>query len=433
MGDVIWRKWNKADRTLLAAVALFLFSLCLTLQYPGNFLAKGFLFCAEAALVGGIADWFAVTALFRKPLGFPYHTAILPRRRDAFIKASVTMVQKEFFSRRKIIHHIEKLHLLPMLMGWLHEPETRRRMLEGLLGYVRDFLMQRNRREQADVLAEKIRESFLGASPEEVFAQFGRWMRESGRDREILHHVALYVRAWLEKPETRRSLLGILEQYERECTKSTWELLMAGIAEALDFVNLEEAAGLMQQQLLRLVDELAQVGSPLQEEMLELFYEKAGELKNDREFTGLIAGVKEELVRELPLAEAVSRTMDSIGKGVGTETMPMEMGNLPALRGRLMDLLCEEYVRCLGMVHTDAHLRYVIEHFLYDIVVRSALHAQNMVGDIVREVLRRLTDEQLNHLVYDKVEPDLLWIRMNGSIVGSGIGLVLFVLLSLAQ
>ena len=42
-----------------------------------------------------------------------------------------------------------------------------------------------------------------------------------------------------------------------------------------------------------------------------------------------------------------------------------------------------------------------------------------------------LTDEQLNHLVYDKVEPDLLWIRMNGSIVGAGIGLVLYGLLQL--
>ena len=44
-------------------------------------------------------------------------------------------------------------------------------------------------------------------------------------------------------------------------------------------------------------------------------------------------------------------------------------------------------------------------------------------------MLSRLTDDQLNHLVYDKVEPDLLWIRMNGSIVGSIIGLVLFAIL----
>ena len=46
-------------------------------------------------------------------------------------------------------------------------------------------------------------------------------------------------------------------------------------------------------------------------------------------------------------------------------------------------------------------------------------------------MLERLTDEQLNHLVYDKVEPDLLWIRMNGSIVGSGIGLLIFIALQI--
>ena len=110
------KSWNKADRVLFLAFLVFLLALFVHLQLPHSVFAAGFLFCAEAALVGGIADWFAVTALFRKPLGFPYHTAILPRRRQSFIKASVTMVQKEFFSRRKVFRHLERLHLMPMLM-----------------------------------------------------------------------------------------------------------------------------------------------------------------------------------------------------------------------------------------------------------------------------------------------------------------------------
>ena len=426
---MIWRKWDKADKTLLCAAAVFLFSLCLRLQYPGNLFAEGFQFCAEAALVGGIADWFAVTALFRKPLGFPYHTAILPRRREAFIKASVAMVQKEFFSRRKIIHHIEKLHALPMLMEWLHEPGTRQQMIQRLMGYMGDFLVQQDRQERADLLAERIRDSFRKASPDEFFARFGKWMKESGRDKEFLHHVALYARRCLERPETRKAILGLLEQYERECTKSTLELLMAGIAEALDLVNLEEAAELMQKQLLRLADELAEQDSPLQAEMLALFYEKAGELGRDSEFRSLVAEMKEDIVRDLPLSEAIRRTMSSIRQ----EFLADAGSPLPAIRSQLLGILGKEYARCLDMVRTDERLRFSIEHFLYDIVARSALHAQGMVGDIVRDVLQRMTDEQLNHLVYDKVEPDLLWIRMNGSIVGSGIGLALFVLLVLAR
>ena len=49
-----------------------------------------------------------------------------------------------------------------------------------------------------------------------------------------------------------------------------------------------------------------------------------------------------------------------------------------------------------------------------------------MLGSIAGDVLGTMTDEQINRLVYDKAEPDLLWIRMNGSIVGAAIGLVIF-------
>ena len=84
-------------------------------------------------------------------------------------------------------------------------------------------------------------------------------------------------------------------------------------------------------------------------------------------------------------------------------------------------------------MQTDERLRRMLEHFLYDVIARSALHAQSLIGPIVEHVLGRLTDEQLNHLVYDKVEPDLLWIRMNGSIVGALIGLLLFMVLHFAQ
>ena len=59
------KSWNKADRVLFLAFLVFLLALFAHLQLPHSVFASGFLFCAEAALVGGIADWFAVTALFR--------------------------------------------------------------------------------------------------------------------------------------------------------------------------------------------------------------------------------------------------------------------------------------------------------------------------------------------------------------------------------
>ena len=94
---MIW-DWNKANIALLVSFLFFLVSLYLHLQVYESFWVDGIMTVSEAALIGGVADWFAVTALFRRPLGFPYHTAILPRRRNQLIQAIVVMVQKEFFS-----------------------------------------------------------------------------------------------------------------------------------------------------------------------------------------------------------------------------------------------------------------------------------------------------------------------------------------------
>ena len=54
-----------------------------------------------------------------------------------------------------------------------------------------------------------------------------------------------------------------------------------------------------------------------------------------------------------------------------------------------------------------------------------------MIDGIVRDVLSTMTDQQMNRLIYEKAEPDLLWIRMNGSIVGASIGIVVFAVIQI--
>lgn len=429
---MIWSRWNKADKTLLFAAAVFLFSVCLHLSYPDRVVADGFLFISEAALVGGIADWFAVTALFRKPLGFPYHTAILPNRRREFVQASVTMVQKEFFSRRKIFRHLGRLHLMPMLMEWLDQRETREQMLRRLLHYTRDLLLQQDRGQQAKFLSEQLRHALRGTPATSMLQACGAWMKASGRDKDILERLAAAAHTYAERPEIRKSLQSMLEAYEEEKVKSPMAMLMAGFAQVLDLVNFEEAAALMQQQLLAMIDALGTRDSELQAEILQLFYEKTEELGKSQEFQRLAGELRDALVEELPLEEAVSRALEHVQADfLGAEDAEKAMENLPVVRSRLLEVFASEYYRALKLLQEDETLRKSVEHFLYDLLARSALHAQSLVGVVVTNVLDRLTDEQLNHLVYDKVEPDLLWIRMNGSIVGSAIGFVLFLCLQM--
>src|SRR3954451_8655861 len=74
----------------------------------GRLLQGGF----EAGLVGGLADWFAVTALFRHPLGIPIpHTALLPKNRDRMMKAIVSMLENDWLTKESIQGKIQQIKI----------------------------------------------------------------------------------------------------------------------------------------------------------------------------------------------------------------------------------------------------------------------------------------------------------------------------------
>ena len=82
---------------------------------------------AEAAMIGGLADWFAVTALFRHPLGIPIpHTAIIPAKKDQVGRTLGGFVQKNFLARDVIAGRLRGLKIAERLALWLREPENAR-------------------------------------------------------------------------------------------------------------------------------------------------------------------------------------------------------------------------------------------------------------------------------------------------------------------
>src|SRR5687767_14161880 len=82
---------------------------------------------AEASMVGGLADWFAVTALFRHPLGIPIpHTAIIPSRKDRLGRTIAQFVQRNFLTREVIEIRLRTLHVGERVARWLAEPENAR-------------------------------------------------------------------------------------------------------------------------------------------------------------------------------------------------------------------------------------------------------------------------------------------------------------------
>ncbi len=138
------RQMKRVATIMLVIVAL---AFVITRYYESRYPWLGYLraFC-EAAMVGGIADWFAVTALFRHPLGLPIpHTAIVPSRKDRIGTALGNFVQRNFLTREVVTTKLAAMRLGERAAQWLARPENSRRLaratahgLSGAANVLRD-------------------------------------------------------------------------------------------------------------------------------------------------------------------------------------------------------------------------------------------------------------------------------------------------------
>lgn len=393
---MMWSKLNKADKTLLAAAAIFAFALCLNMEYKGNVFVRGFLFCAEAALVGGIADWFAVTALFRKPLGFPWHTAILPRRRKSFIEATGRMLQKEFFGRRILVRKIRNIDFAARLLIWLEKKQQRQRAAAWLGGKLPLWIHQ------------------YGSQSGQELKGLSQLQLETRTLQPMIAHGLVQLSDYVAQPEFKEKVNDYLVAYIDSKLKGPMAMMMAGFAQSMNIINVEEASQLVQKRLedlLKLVQEENTTEYEQFHESLEklfAFYEKNLAIRQE-----LNAVLLNNLGR-LNFGEYLLKQND-LAKG---QVVAQLQQLLEDLIGKLVELL-----------KANATLQNELNGLIYQLAARGALQARDMLGNIANDVLGTMTDEQINRLVYDKAEPDLLWIRMNGSIVGASIGLFIFVVM----
>src|SRR5881296_3626828 len=117
---------------------------------------------AEAALVGGLADWFAVTALFRHPLGLPIpHTAIVATRKERIGQILGNFVQNHFMSREVVAANLRAVRPAERAARWLADPEHSRRIARQIAGGLAKTLEALPPNELQDLITQVVRNRVL--------------------------------------------------------------------------------------------------------------------------------------------------------------------------------------------------------------------------------------------------------------------------------
>lgn len=419
--------WNTADKTLWGVLLLFLTALVWHSCHPASLWGEGVLFTAEAALVGGVADWFAVTALFRQPWGFPYHTAILPKRRHEFSAAMVRLIQQEFFSRR---HLFSLLHTYDW-KGWLlqglntdpQREEIRRRLHTFLRETVADFDVP----QAAKTLTEWLQERLRRLSLAEALTYLEQWLRKEDRDRRFLTVLSEYFREKAEGTEFRTGIAHILREVQRRKTEEAgvFGALFSSLAQAMDLVNVDDLAEIIQKEIVTVAEQIGEKDSDVQTQFLTRFYERLSAPETEEELRATYVALRDGLAEHLSNRQGMEKMIGQI-RGILTDPLSPAGETLYTSLLTLLEGLFSRAVDRLREENTEVGEKFAA--LVYDMVARSTLQARAVSGLVAQEVMGRMTDEQLNRIVYGKIETDMLWIRMNGTVLGAVLGGVLFLL-----
>ncbi|MFM7415636.1 MAG: DUF445 family protein, partial [Alphaproteobacteria bacterium] len=171
-----------ATALLVAMAALILFSY----QLPSGYWTEMLQAAAKAGLVGGLADWFAVTALFRRPLGLPIpHTAIIPNQKDRLGRGLGRFVAGHVFTESEVRRVLAKLDLARILEGFLRDPEASRRAAMALSASLPRILASLEDGRARRLLARLLPRIVSGPAGARLLARILRAAVASGQHQEV--------------------------------------------------------------------------------------------------------------------------------------------------------------------------------------------------------------------------------------------------------
>ena len=390
-----------ATGMLVAMAATYSVSRALDDRHPTFGFIRAF---AEAAMVGGLADWFAVTALFRHPLGIPIpHTAIVPNNKDRIGETLAVFLKQNFLIPRLIARKMRSVDVAGAMGRFLAEPtggEGRLRL--GASRMIADALAALDQDRLGGMvksaLADRIRE--LDLAP--LLGQALTAAMADGRHQPILDGIVKFSAGALEDNEQ------LIHQMVHDNSGALVRL--TGIDEAI--------ANRIVAGLAKLIGEMAEQGDhPLRAKAEEALTQLALDLQNDPVMQARVARVRDEIMDNA----AVKRWLDGLWEQGRTALLKAARNPETVLAGRIGELLKQ-----LGqMLAEDARLKTMINRFAR----RIAVGAIDSYGDnalrLVSDTIRSWDAQTITDRLENTVGRDLQYIRINGTLVGGLVGLII--------
>lgn len=396
----------KAGSTGLLLMALTGYVLAARYRDAGGPAWTGYVAAAaEAGVIGGLADWFAVTALFRHPLGLPIpHTALLPNRKKELGRSLQSFVATNFLSESVIRDKIARVGVAGRLARWLADPAHAARVVDEAATIVRAAVTvlrdEDVQRLLENVVIGQLERQQLGPPAGRLLGAFA----EQGSQQRLLDIALDKATDWL--TTHREQLLRVVSEQAPGWTPRFIDNKVAGRvhAEALRFIA--EVRADPRHKLRRAFDDY----------LLKL----ADELQHDPGTIAQVEQLKTRLLRHPELRHAFA------GLWTATKRMILEAADDPHNELREQAV---QGVMALGIRLRDGDaLREKIDRWVENAGTHLVTTYRDDVTAVISDTVDRWDAKETARKVELQVGRDLQYIRINGTVVGSLAGLLLFTL-----
>lgn len=392
---------------LFLIMAVIYLSMVYMLKHnPANWMGyvKAF---SEAAMVGALADWFAVTALFRHPMGIKIpHTNLIENKKNDIGDNLGSFVTDNFLTPATIRPYIDKLQLAHFLSTWLNQPKNQQLLERELVFLLQSIVKDLNEKQIIDFLTKKAQQGIDQINTQQLLAQAIHYALEQNEHNRLITLVLPKIQVYIEDHRTeiydqiveKKPLLGLVGG------KTVTNQLIKGLQTFLEDIQTNEQHKVREEislQLTQLGQEIA-TSSTWKAKLHDLLHQFVTEEVIHQYLTDFWQSSKQSLLHQLqeensPLRIYIKNTIQSIAQ----------------------------------QMEQDTDLQRRLNQWTQVTLYRLALRNTQEVATLIRTTVDQWDGRELSDKLELEVGKDLQFIRINGTLVGGLVGLLIYCLTQL--
>ncbi len=357
---------------------------------------------AEAGMVGALADWFAVVALFKHPLGLPIpHTAIIPRRKDELGDAMARFVSDHFLAPPAVRSKLESINLAALGVRWLQSDRGQERLLALVDAGIRWVLQALDEQRVRRFLARLTRQQLASLDLARTLGHTIDWLVRGQRHQDMLTQLLRYAIVVL---NDNRTLLR-----ERVAEESPWWVP--------GFVDDRILRQVLDRVELRLLEMSLDPEHELRERFNDWLLQLAEELRTAPEHRRTGERLKRQLIENEELQDYLY--------GLWVDIAERLTADLDAPDSRTRREIAAAVQRVARELEQDAEMQDWMNRWLVDAMVAVVDQNRLQIASLISDTVRTWDGHETSHRVELALGRDLQFIRINGTLVGGLVGLVI--------